>query len=64
MRRDDYKLFSEGQIGPLALPNHLVRSATWDPAILQARRMADEILDIYRRLAASGVGGNPDNAVL
>jgi 2,4-dienoyl-CoA reductase-like NADH-dependent reductase (Old Yellow Enzyme family) len=61
MRRDHYELFSKGWIGPLALPNRLVRSATWDPAILQARRVADEVLDIYRRVAAGGVGGNRDN---
>jgi len=55
-RRDHYKLFSEGRIGPLTLPNRLVRSATWDPAILQARRMTDGVLDIYRRVAAGGIG--------
>jgi 2,4-dienoyl-CoA reductase-like NADH-dependent reductase (Old Yellow Enzyme family) len=38
------------------LPNRLVRSATWDPAILHARRMTDEVLGIYRRVAAGGVG--------
>jgi 2,4-dienoyl-CoA reductase-like NADH-dependent reductase (Old Yellow Enzyme family) len=56
MRRDHYKLFSEGQIGSLTLPNRLVRSATWDPAILKERRMTDEVLDLYRRVAAGGVG--------
>ena len=56
MRRDHYKLFSEGRIGPLTLSNRLVRSATWDPAILQARRMTDEVLEIYRRVATGGVG--------
>jgi 2,4-dienoyl-CoA reductase-like NADH-dependent reductase (Old Yellow Enzyme family) len=56
MRRDDYRLFSEGRIGPVVLSNRLVRSATWDPAILQDRRMRDDVLDVYRRLAAGGVG--------
>ncbi len=56
MRRDHYALYSEGQIGPLHLPNRLVRSATWDPVILHRRAMTDEVLAVYRRLAAGGVG--------
>jgi 2,4-dienoyl-CoA reductase-like NADH-dependent reductase (Old Yellow Enzyme family) len=56
MRRDHYKIFSPGRIGPLTLPNRLVRSATWDPSILKTRQMTPAVLDIYRRLAAGGVG--------
>jgi 2,4-dienoyl-CoA reductase-like NADH-dependent reductase (Old Yellow Enzyme family) len=56
MSRHDYKIFSEGQIGSLKLKNRLVRSATWDPSILSGRGMNDEVLDIYRRVAAGGVG--------
>jgi 2,4-dienoyl-CoA reductase-like NADH-dependent reductase (Old Yellow Enzyme family) len=56
MRRDHYKLFSEGHIGSLTVSNRLVRSATWDPSILETRRMTDEVLEVYRRLAAGGVG--------
>jgi 2,4-dienoyl-CoA reductase-like NADH-dependent reductase (Old Yellow Enzyme family) len=56
MRRDHYALFSEGRIGTLRLPNRLVRSATWDPVILNQRRVTDEVLQIYRRLAQGGVG--------
>ena len=56
MSRHEYKLFSEGQIGPLKLTNRLVRSATWDPSILGGRGMNDEVLTIYRRVAAGGVG--------
>ena len=56
MRRDGYKIFSEGKIGNLALPNRLVRSATWDPSILKARKMTDEVLNLYRELAVGGVG--------
>jgi len=56
MRRDGYALFSAGRIGSLALPNRLVRSATWDPCVIQARRMLDEVLDLYRELALGGVG--------
>jgi len=56
MGRDHYKLFSEGRIGDLRLPNRLVRSATWDPIILIRRSMIDEVLEIYRNLAAGGVG--------
>jgi 2,4-dienoyl-CoA reductase-like NADH-dependent reductase (Old Yellow Enzyme family) len=56
MGRNHYKVFSEGRIGSLALSNRLVRSATWDPAILRERKMKDEVLDVYRRVAAGGVG--------
>jgi 2,4-dienoyl-CoA reductase-like NADH-dependent reductase (Old Yellow Enzyme family) len=56
MQRTHYKIFSEGQIGPMTVTNRLVRSATWDPSILQTRRMRDEVLDLYRRVAAGGAG--------
>lgn len=56
MGREHYKIFSEGRIGDLRLPNRLVRSATWDPIILNQRTMVDEVLDIYRDLANGGVG--------
>lgn len=56
MRRDRYKLFSPGAIGTLQLPNRWVRSATWDPSILQARKMNDNVLQLYREVAAGGVG--------
>jgi len=56
MRRDHYKLFSEGRIGDLRLPNRFVRSATWDPIILNRRKMVGDVLAIYRNLAAGGVG--------
>jgi len=56
MLRNDYKIFSRGQIGNLTLPNRLVRSATWDPCILTSRKMKDEVLNVYRELALGGVG--------
>jgi len=56
LRRDDYALFSPGRIGELALVNRLVRSATWDPSILRQRKMRDDVLDLYRGLAAGGAG--------
>jgi 2,4-dienoyl-CoA reductase-like NADH-dependent reductase (Old Yellow Enzyme family) len=49
-------LFSEGRIGPLTVPNRIVRSATWDPSILGPRAMSQEVLDIYRRVAEGGAG--------
>jgi len=54
--RSNYKIFSEGKIGNLALSNRLVRSATWDPSILNSRMMTDEVLNLYRELAVGGVG--------
>lgn len=56
MRRDNYKIFSEGKIGQLTLRNRLVRSATWDLPILKKRRMTDEVLNLYREIALGGVG--------
>lgn len=56
MSRHDYKIFSEGQIGSLTLKNRLVRSATWDPTILNGRGMNEDVLNIYRQVAAGGVG--------
>lgn len=56
MNRNHYKIFSEGKLGPLTLPNRLVRSATWDPSILPERMMNDQTIDLYRRLAAGGMG--------
>jgi 2,4-dienoyl-CoA reductase-like NADH-dependent reductase (Old Yellow Enzyme family) len=56
MSRDQYKLFSQGRIGPLVLSNRLVRSATFDPSILEGRKMTTEVLNIYRTLAEGGVG--------
>ena len=56
MRRDEYKIFSAGHIGNLALSNRLVRSATWDPCVISARHMTDDVLDLYRELALGGVG--------
>jgi 2,4-dienoyl-CoA reductase-like NADH-dependent reductase (Old Yellow Enzyme family) len=56
MRRDNYRIFSEGRIGSLTLPNRLVRSATWDPSIIKTRQMTDEILNLYKELALGGVG--------
>ena len=56
MGREHYKLYSEGRIGKIRLPNRLVRSATWDPILLNRRSMIDDVLEIYRTLAAGGVG--------
>lgn len=56
MARHGYRIFSEGQIGNLTLPNRLVRSATWDPSILKSRTMTHEVVDLYGELAAGGVG--------
>ncbi|MFX0125534.1 MAG: NADH:flavin oxidoreductase, partial [Candidatus Hodarchaeota archaeon] len=56
MRRDNYRIFSEGKIGNLTLRNRLVRSATWDPSILKKGKMTDEVLNLYRKIALGGVG--------
>ncbi|UCG01952.1 MAG: NADH:flavin oxidoreductase [Candidatus Heimdallarchaeota archaeon] len=56
MRRVNYRIFSKGKIGNLTLRNRLVRSATWDPSILKKRRMTNEVLNLYRKIALGGIG--------
>jgi len=56
VKRSHYRVFFEGRIGSLTLPNRLVRSATWDPSILHQRRMNKEVLSLYRQVAEGGVG--------
>jgi 2,4-dienoyl-CoA reductase-like NADH-dependent reductase (Old Yellow Enzyme family) len=56
VQRSHYKVFSEGKIGSLTLPNRLVRSATWDPSILYQRRMNEQVESLYGEVAAGGVG--------
>ena len=51
------RLFSEGTIGALRLANRFVRSATAkDPATYRQNRVPHGTIDLYRRLARSGVG--------
>lgn len=55
MRRDGYKIFSEGKIGNIELPNRLVRSAT-SSGIARTGKVPDEVLRLYKELAEGGVG--------
>jgi len=54
--RNHYKIFSDGSIAGLTISNRLVRSATWDPSILNSRQMTEDVLNLYRNLALGGVG--------
>jgi len=56
VERKNFRLFRKGVIAGLRLPNRLVRSATWDPAILHRRKMVPEVLELYGKLAEGGVG--------
>lgn len=56
MRRDDYKLFSEGRIAHLTVKNRLVRSATYEGSMTEDGRVTPEMLNLYRNLAEGGVG--------
>jgi len=56
MDRNDSLLYQETRIGTLALPNRLVRSATWDPSILRTRKMNERVLGLYEKIARGGVG--------
>ncbi len=56
MIRQDYKIFSRGKIGTLALKNRLVRSATCEYQFGPNGEVNKTVLDIYRNLALGGVG--------
>jgi len=56
MDRSSYKIFSTGTIAGMAIPNRLVRSATWDPCMLNSRQVTEEVLVLYRSLALGGAG--------
>jgi 2,4-dienoyl-CoA reductase-like NADH-dependent reductase (Old Yellow Enzyme family) len=56
MDRSAYKIFTEGVIAGLTVPNRLIRSATWDPSILGSRQMTEDVLNLYHNLAIGGVG--------
>ncbi len=56
MNREHYTLFSPGKIAHLTPKNRLVRSATYEAAMTEEGKTTPEIIDLYRRLAAGGVG--------
>jgi len=56
MRRDEYKLFSQGGIAHLSVKNRLIRSATYEGGMTEDGRVTPVILNLYRNLANGGVG--------
>jgi 2,4-dienoyl-CoA reductase-like NADH-dependent reductase (Old Yellow Enzyme family) len=56
MRRDEYKLFSQGRIAHIAVKNRLIRSATYEGGMTEDGRVTPEILNLYMNLAEGGVG--------
>lgn len=56
MRRNNYKVFSEGRIANLVLKNRLIRSATGDNKMTADGKTTDAVLKIYKDLAAGGAG--------
>lgn len=56
MRRNEYKVFSEGKIASLTVKNRLVRSATYEAGMTEDGRITDGMLSLYRNLAQGGVG--------
>lgn len=56
MRRDEYKLFSQGRISQLHVKNRLIRSATHESGMTEDGRVTPHILNLYKNLANGGVG--------
>lgn len=56
MRRDAYKIFSQGKIANLSLKNRLIRSGTYEAGMTHEGKITDGILEIYKNLAEGGVG--------
>lgn len=56
MDRSTYKVFSKGRIANLVVKNRLVRSATCEYKMTIDGKTTDTILNIYKDLAAGGVG--------
>ena len=56
IRRDNYKIFSEGKIAGLHLKNRIVRSATWDVPVILTRNVPDDVVDYYRAITLGGAG--------
>jgi len=56
MKRENYLIFSPGKLAGLSVSNRLVRSATWDPSILNSRQVNEEVINLYHSLALGGVG--------
>ena len=56
MKRDEYKLFSQGKIAHLPIKNRLIRAATYEGAMTEEGRITPEILNLYSNLANGGVG--------
>lgn len=55
LRRDHYRIFSEGRIGGLRLKNRLIKAATAEGAS-EAGQLTDAGLTMYRAVARGGAG--------
>jgi 2,4-dienoyl-CoA reductase-like NADH-dependent reductase (Old Yellow Enzyme family) len=56
MSRNEYRVFSEGNIAGLTLKNRLVRSATSEAAMTGDGKITDGMFSLYKNLAEGGVG--------
>jgi 2,4-dienoyl-CoA reductase-like NADH-dependent reductase (Old Yellow Enzyme family) len=52
--REDYHIFSEGQLGPLGLKNRLIRSATFESAGSNGE-VTNVYIDLLRKIAEGGL---------
>lgn len=56
IRRDSYRVFSQGSIAGKKIKNRLVRSATFEAAANSDGTVSDTYIDFYKTLARGGVG--------
>jgi 2,4-dienoyl-CoA reductase-like NADH-dependent reductase (Old Yellow Enzyme family) len=56
MTREQYQIFSPGNIGGLSVKNRLVRSATAEGSSDENGQFVPGLLDLYGALAAGGAG--------
>ncbi len=56
MSRDNYAVFSGGNISSIETRNRLIRSGTYEGAMTRNGRVTDRMLALYRSLAKGGAG--------
>lgn len=56
MEKSSSSVYSPGKIGPIEIPNRLVRSATYESRATEDGFVTDELLKLYGEFARGGIG--------